>query len=188
MFDESLTKHVILQACMVGPYSFWHVGEPGTSVFFAEVGILYGGRRIIVHGDVDEVLLWGYTAPEVVASRDRSMLSWAAHSQADYIATKALFPKGRAWDRDIALYDLKDMHRTACKEHGKESIEAELVLPLIEGVENGYEHEWLMHQAYDSNILDSEDVEHVGMCVPHSIIMAQQVLRKLLTLLEKESS
>ena len=182
LYAEEFKDHVLERLCGERSHRLWQLGRPGTSDYFAEVAILYGGKRLLVHGDVDEVLLWGYTPPEG-CTEDLAIVKWAAQGQAEYIASKALFPKDDEWDHDVAIADLGCMHQEQSGATGWASLDAMTLRALSRELDaDRLGHEWLMHAAAARGI-DTEDVSHVGMCVHHSILMAQEVLKKLLALL-----
>ena len=190
LYADAVKGHRLCSVRDLDPVRVWNLGTAGTSAYFAEVAILYGGKRLLVHGDVDEVLLWGFAPPDRGhwPPDDLAILRWAAHSQAAYLSQKALFPKGGEWDHNIAIADLEQMLRDAREnltypEYPDYAHALDTLLDHLRSDRLG--HEWLMHAAADAGI-DTEDVGGVGMCVHHGIIMAQEVLCKLLALLGEE--
>jgi hypothetical protein len=184
-YDSCLTKHVIRRELHDGRYHLWRIAEPGTSIYSAEVVILYEGSRLLVHGDVDEVLLGGFSPPEGVTHHG-AVLGWACAHPA-YIAEKALFPKGREWDEVVALHDLGRMHDMAVESCGSSSPESHNLTVAMELIRHEHHgQEWLREQA-DEFHLDGEDLRHIGMCVSHSILMAQAVVSRLCELLQVQA-
>jgi hypothetical protein len=187
VYADDLKDHVIRSVKRVEGYHFWVIGRPDTSFWCAEVGVLYGGTRLLVHGDVDEVLLAGFYPPQGELDRVGAILRWGANSQASYLCEKALFPQGKEWDWEVAVEDLRREHREACELGGADSPYAVMLGELAEALaEEPQPREWLLREAFDLQC-DMESFHSIGCVVHHSIIMAQEVLKKLLALIGEKT-
>lgn len=150
----------------------WLLKRPSTTMYLAEVVVLYG-PRLLVHGDIPDVLFARFSG------KYEEILSWVASSELDYLSSKVL-TESHKFDAELAKQDLQDMLEE-CKgedyeECWKKQIEHVIDLFDLDNTEYG------LMNAYDG-LAGYEEFSSVGQVVNSDIIWCQEMVRRLLELM-----
>lgn len=155
----------------------------------AEVIVLHGGSRLLVHGSVDTVVFAGYSGG--VDASFTGLLRWAAgwghrgyDSCFDYISTKAA--AGTGWDQiyeideELVASDALDLIDSFDVEDEGEAECARRIRESVEEYEETRDLEGLQRDLLDVEGVEYEDIGQLGRAVRAKVINAVCVVRKLL--------
>jgi hypothetical protein len=183
MCQSSYKDHVIRRQTPGGIQwgKSWIVARPDSSNYLAEVVVCYG-PRLLIHGDIPDVLFGGFHGEY------SQILDWVANSDVNYIATKTLTHK-TDYESEIAEDDLNQLLAQWIQEGDKDKEIVALKDIIEEGVWSESKDALItrVYSDYDG-VLDVDDFYSVGNVVHHDIIQTQELAKKLMELLAKEST
>lgn len=170
---EAFAGHELIKA-EPGRY---FIRNPKHGMHAAEICLLRYST-ILVHGDVDGILLRGGHG---IGTDDVSRLKWAAQSDLDYLQAKISDMAREEWDDEVALGELIARVEEAREESSSVFDALDDVLQDFRGGFIGGPHQ--LHEAlYEATAGDSE--LRCGYVPPSSLIYCREAIRRLLVLLE----
>lgn len=161
----------------LGAIQSWLMQRGTSSCYLVQVAILLN-HRLLVHGDCANVLL--ACPPE----DPMSVLRWFADSHLDYLEQKIILQPGPRHNRDVALKQLEDLAGDVV-----DIEDLEVITDARNALEEGDDVLFVgMHLARElAHKCDlSSFIRDFGKDINTPLIWAQEAVRKLLELLEKQ--